>query len=146
MSPRFAFRPGLADPRLGPLPRVTISVTLLSRRALFARTVLAAAAGAGIARLPLAGHPARYGALTPAHRAAYAGMVAQVVRSEGGSPGRSYTSRATEAFAGWYERNPNLRPMADHLLVGTTRRGGPRRSLDAEARALASPPFAPDRA
>lgn len=127
-------------------PELPTTVTLLSRRALFARAALAAAAGAGAARLPAGGLSAPPAVLSPARRAAYAAMVAKAVAAEGGRAGPGYTERATGAFSGWYERNPNLRPMADHLIDGATRTGRRDGALAADARALASPPYAPDRA
>lgn len=109
-------------------------------------------------------------ALGEERRRHYAALVAGVVALEGGRAGRGYVKRATMAFAGWYERNAGLRPMADLVLdevasAGGARRllthgeadadprfdshfgtlGNRRRVLAGEAFVLAGPPYAPDR-
>jgi len=140
------------------------------------RTLLASAAGACAAALwPFGFRPAapapEADALSGARHRRYAQLVAAVAALEGGGADRPYLTRATTAFAGWYERNAGLRPMADHVLdevaaAGGARtllcdatsdgdctpdsrfgtHGGRRRILAADAFSLASPPFAPDRA
>lgn len=136
----------------------------------------AAVAGAAALWPPSAPRPGavaadRSTALAPARRRRYEALVAAVAAAEGGRAAPGEVARAGERFAGWYARNPGLRPMADqaldevkraggaHALLtesvadGDTRsdarfgtRGARRQILAAEAVALASPPFAPDRA
>jgi hypothetical protein len=137
-------------------------MTMSTRRSFLARAgVSLAAAGAalGASQPALRRRPSGAGAsgsaLAPERRARFAQLVVAVAALEGGRAGRGYAERATRDFAGWYERNPNLRPMADHVLDGVAAAGGPRRVLTdpradrviaTEAFALARPPFAPDRA
>lgn len=147
---------------------------LLTRRALLAHAG-AAAVAAGVAAHQPGAHNQKttdigVATLGDERRRRYAELVTAVVALEGGRAGRGYVRKATAAFAGWYSRNPGLRPMADLVLdevgaAGGARRlltdagadadprsdahfgtrGNRRRVLAGEAFVLAGPSYAPDR-